>query len=187
MSENINLNPMLLSPPGPAENRESLPLAWLLEGEFPSYFKGKQIPVKTAAEKTDPKKPKEEKSSGNDLSMIQGKGEFIAKGSPARIFIMASGEMIKDTLLDPNASTPNGLFILNIIDAVNNREDIAVMRAKVQQYNPLDDIQAPTKTAIKMLNIAGLPIAVTLFGFFVLLRRVARKKRIQILFKAPSS
>jgi ABC-2 type transport system permease protein len=186
MSDNINLNPMLLSPPGPAQNRESLPLAWLLEGKFPSYFTGKQIPVKTAEDKnkTDQEKPGEEQAPGNDLSMIQGKGEFIAKGSPARIFIMASAEMIKDNILDPNDSTPNGLFVLNVIDAMNNREDIAVMRAKVQQYNPLDDIQPSTRTAIKMLNIAGLPIAVTLFGFFVLLRRVAKKKRIQMMFPA---
>ena len=187
MRDNINLNPMLLSPPGPAENRESLPLAWLLEGKFPSYFAGKQIPVKTAEEKIDQEKPGEEKAPGNDLSMIQGKGEFIAKGSPARIFIMASAEMIKDNILSPNDSTPNGLFVLNVIDAMNNREDIAVMRAKVQQYNPLDDIQPSIKTAIKMLNIAGLPIAVTLFGFFVLLRRVAKKRRIQMMFPTQAS
>ncbi len=187
MRGSINLNPMMLSPPGPAENRESLPLAWLLEGEFPSYFAGKKIPLKSAGEKAAPASSEEMKTPANDLSMIQGKGEFIEKGTRAQVFIMASAEMIKDNILDPNESSPNGLFILNVVDALNNRSDIAVMRAKVQQYNPLDDIQASTKTAIKMLNIAGLPIAVTLFGFFVLLRRHARKKRIQVMFPDQSS
>jgi len=186
MRENINLNPMFLTPPGEAQKSGSLPLAWLLEGTFSSYFKDRQIPVKTVETKPDPEKPAGESAAERDLSMIQGKGNFIAKGSPARIFIMASSEMIKDNVLDPNESTPNGLFVLNVIDALNNREDIAVMRAKVQQYNPLDDLQAPTRTAIKMLNIAGLPIAVIVFGFFVLLRRHARKKRIQMLFPARS-
>jgi ABC-2 type transport system permease protein len=187
MRENINLNPMFLAPPGPAQGQGSQPLAWLLEGEFSSYFAGRQIPVKTAEAKTNPEKPAADKSPGADLSMIQGRGDFIEKGTPARIFIMASAEMIKDNVLDPNESTPNGLFVLNVIDALNNRADIAVMRAKVQQYNPLDDIQPPTRTAIKMLNIAGLPIAVTVFGFFILLRRHARKKRIQMMFPAKSN
>ncbi len=185
MRRNINLNPMLLSPPGPGQNRESLPLAWLLEGEFPSYFAGRQIPVRKAEEKAEPEKDAAQKPSGNDLSMIQGKGEFIEKGSAARIFVMASSEMIKDNILDPSDNTPNGLFILNVIDALNDRDDIAVMRSKVQQYNPLDDLAASTKTAIKMVNIAGLPIAVIILGFLVLLRRHARKKQIQMLFPAP--
>ncbi len=182
MRENINLNPMFITPPAPAQKQGSQPLAWLLEGEFSSYFADRQIPVRTAEAKPAPKKPATDKSSGPDLSMIQGKGEFIENGAPARIFIMASSEMIKDNILDPNESTPNGLFILNMIDALNNREDIAIMRAKVQQYNPLDDIPAPTRTVIKMLNIAGLPVAVTVFGFFILWRRHARKKQIQMMF-----
>ncbi|MCP3950829.1 MAG: hypothetical protein GY697_01205, partial [Desulfobacterales bacterium] len=185
--KNINLNPMFLTPPATTQTRSSLPLAWLLQGEFSSYFKERQIPDKPAEAKTDPQNQAGDKSTGRDLSMFKGKGEFIEKGAPASIFIMAASEMIKDNILDPNESTPNGLFILNVIDALNNREDIAVMRAKVQQYNPLDDIQAPTRTAIKMLNIAGLPVAVTVFGFFILLRRHARKKQIQWMFPAKSN
>ncbi len=184
MRDSINLNPMFITPPAPAQKQGSQPLAWLLEGEFSSYFTGRQKPVKAAAAKPAPEKQADAKSPGPDLSMIQGKGEFIENGARARIFIMASSEMIRDNILDPNESTPNGLFVLNVIDALNNREDIAVMRAKVQQYNPLDDIQAPTRTVIKMLNIAGLPIVVTLFGFFILLRRHARKKQIQMMFPA---
>jgi len=188
MNENINLNPMFLSPPATAQFSGSQPLAWLLEGEFSSYFDGRQIPVKAAEAKAgDAQPPAEEKAAQRDLSMIQGKGDFVAKGARAKIFIMASSEMIKDNILDPNETSPNGLYVLNVIDALNEREDVALMRGKVQQYNPLDDIQAPTRTAIKMLNIAGLPIAVSVFGFFILLRRHARKKRIQMMFPAQSN
>jgi len=187
MSTNINLNPMFLSPPARDQFAGSQPLAWLLEGEFSSYFDGRPIPVKKAAADGDEKQPSaEDKAAQRDLSMIQGKGDFLAKGAPAKIFIMASSEMIKDSILDPNESSPNGLYVLNVIDTLNDRENIAMMRGKVQQYNPLDDIQAPTRTAIKMLNIAGLPIVVTIFGFFILLRRHARKKRIQMMFPAQS-
>jgi ABC-2 type transport system permease protein len=187
MRDNINLNPMFLTPPSPTQKEGSLPLAWLVEGKFSSYFKGRQIPVKTVKAKDAKDKPANDKPSGHDLSMIQDKGAFIEKGAPARIFIMASSEMIKDNILDPNENSPNDLFVLNVIDALNDREDIAVMRAKVQQYNPLDDLPATTRTAIKMVNVAGLPIAVIIFGLFVLLRRHGRKKRIQMMFPAKSN
>jgi ABC-type uncharacterized transport system involved in gliding motility auxiliary subunit len=188
MSNNINLNPMFLSPPAEAQFTGSQPIAWLLEGQFSSYFDGRQIPVRTGEDNSDEKElPAGEKAAQRDLSMIQGKGEFLSKGAPAKIFIMASSEMIKDNILDPNESSPNGLYVLNVIDALNDRENIAMMRGKVQRYNPLEDIQTSTRTAIKMLNIAGLPIAVTLFGFFILLRRHARRKRIQMMFPAHSS
>jgi len=42
--KNINLNPMFLSPPASDDEEQSFPLAYLVEGEFPSYFAGKPIP-----------------------------------------------------------------------------------------------------------------------------------------------
>ena len=45
MSGRINLNPMFIHPPS-ADEMQSLPLAYILEGEFPSYFAGKPIPEK---------------------------------------------------------------------------------------------------------------------------------------------
>lgn len=187
MRNNINLNPMFLSPPNEDQMSGSQPLAWLLEGQFSSYFDGRQIPVKTVAATVDEQQPTADKAAQRDLSLIQGKGEFLSESAPVKIFIMASSEMISDNILDPNETSPNGLYVLNVIDALNDREDVAMLRGKVQQYNPLDDIQAPTRTAIKMLNIAGLPIAVTIFGFFILLRRHARKKQIQTMFPGQSN
>jgi ABC-2 type transport system permease protein len=65
---------------------------------------------------------------------------------------------------------------------LNGKEDIAVMRAKVQQFNPLAETQAGTKAFVKALNIAGLPIVVIIFGFGVWFRRHSRKKHIQMMF-----
>ncbi|MBW2607937.1 MAG: GldG family protein, partial [Deltaproteobacteria bacterium] len=52
MSGQINLNPMFISPP-PADEKKSFPLAYILEGQFPSYFAGKPIPEKKAPEKNN--------------------------------------------------------------------------------------------------------------------------------------
>ena len=182
MRDNINLNPVMLAPPGPDTETASYPLAMLLEGRFASYYDGKPIPVRTAD--TGAEAPSEGK---RDLSMIQGGSAFIARGEPGKIAVLAASEMIKDNVLDPNDNSPNGVFILNLIDALNGREDVAIMRAKQQVFNPLDETTAFTKAAIKWLNIIGLPLAVICFGLIVWMRRASRRKSIQAAFATESN
>ena len=85
--------------------------------------------------------------------------------------------------MDPNGQSPNDMFIMNVLDVLNQREDIAVMRSKVQQFNPLHDVKGPAKNFVKTFNIAGLPILVVLIGLLVWLRRRARQKRIEFMFQ----
>ena len=188
MNGQINLNPMFIKPPQSSENRQSLPLAYILEGEFPSYFAGKPIPEKTSAESDSESKKEgpEEKSIEKpeiDLSKIEGEGKVLSRGRPGKIFILASSEMLKDNLLDERGRNPNTMFILNVIDFLNNREDIAIMRSKEQRFNPLNDTTAGTKTFVKSFNIAGLPVLVVLCGFLVWFQRHSRMKRIKMIFQ----
>jgi ABC-type uncharacterized transport system involved in gliding motility auxiliary subunit len=195
MSGRITLNPMFIKPPSAKEEMQSKPLAYILAGEFPSYFDGKPIPLKEIDEKApDDKKneaakqtPLNEASdtgtrSEIDISKIVTDGQFIAKGKPGKIFLMASADMLKDNVLDAGGRGPNATYMLNVIDYLNGREDIAVMRGKEQRFNPLDDTKAGTKTFVKTLNIIGLPAFVVLFGIAVWFRRHARKKNIQMMF-----
>jgi ABC-2 type transport system permease protein len=186
MSGRIDLNPMLIRPPQSGEGQGSLPLAYVLEGEFPSYFAGKPMPEKKSAEDDSGKPEKEEENAQkpeDDLSKIEGKGRVIAKGKPGKLLLVASTEMLKDNLLDPKGRSPNAAFIMNVLDFLNNREGIAVIRGKEQRFNPLYEAKAGTKTFVKSFNIAGLPVLVVLFGFFIWVRRHARKKQIQMLFE----
>ena len=187
---NINLNPMFLSPPPSNDEQRSFPLAYIIEGEFPSYFAGKPIPEKTSDEidtETNDKKENTAESAAkkteHDLSKIKGEVGFIAKGKPAKIFLMASSEMLKDNVLGSEGNSPNDMFVMNIIDALNNRENIAVMRSKVQSFNPLHDTGAMIKTFVKTFNIAGLPVLVAFLGLVVFLRRYSRKKQIKMMFQ----
>jgi ABC-type uncharacterized transport system involved in gliding motility auxiliary subunit len=192
MRDRINLNPMFLKPPPSSEEMQSYPLAYLIEGEFPSYFAGKPLPVKEVDEKkpdSDEKAENEsesktaEKPSGIDLSKIERSGQFLTKGKPGKIFLMASADMLKNNVLDAEGQSSNATFIMNVIDYLNGRENIAVMRGKEQRFNPLDDTQAATKTFVKAFNIAGLPILVVIFGLGVWFRRHSRKKHIQMMFE----
>ncbi|MBW2220191.1 MAG: GldG family protein, partial [Deltaproteobacteria bacterium] len=59
MRDRINLNPMFIKPPPSSDEMQSYPLAYLIEGEFPSYFAGKPIPVKEIAEKNSDQETEE--------------------------------------------------------------------------------------------------------------------------------
>ena len=91
--------------------------------------------------------------------------------------------MFQDNVLDSRGRVQNAEFIMNIVDYLNGREDIAVMRSKVQRINPLNDTSAATKTFIKTFNVVGLPVLVVIFGLAVWFRRHTRKKHIQMMFQ----
>ena len=91
--------------------------------------------------------------------------------------------MLKNNILDEEGKGPNATFIMNVIDTLNNRDDIAVMRSKEQQFNPLIQTEASARSIIKTFNIAGLPVLVILFGLFVWLKRHSRRKNIQMMFQ----
>ena len=86
-------------------------------------------------------------------------------------------------MLDQEGRSSNAVFVMNVLDYLNNREEIAVMRSKEQRFNPLQETEAGTKTFLKSFNIAGLPILVVIFGLFVFLKRHSRKKHILMMFQ----
>jgi len=85
--------------------------------------------------------------------------------------------------MDATGRGSNAAFIMNVVDYLNGREDIAVMRGKEQRFNPLNDTSAATKTFIKTFNIIGLPVLVIIFGLAIWFRRHSRKKHIQMIFQ----
>jgi len=188
MAAPINLNPMALRPPGRAEEMHSRPLAYLIEGAFPSFFAGKPLPVRTVEAPADGQTPTPEPAAALavDPGRIERQGQFIAKGRPGRIFVMASSDMLKDVVIDETGRGPNSVFALNVLDYLNGRESIAVMRAKEQKFNPLNETGPGAKTLIKWFAIVGLPLLVALFGAGVWFRRTARKRRIREMFASPS-
>ncbi|MFW6148042.1 MAG: Gldg family protein [Thermodesulfobacteriota bacterium] len=182
--KHINPTALFRPPPNKEEEMKSYPLAYIIEGEFPSYFAGKPVPEKTSAEE-QANKP-EEKQSGEksvDLSKIETAGKRTTKGKPGKIFVIATSEMLRDNMLDMEGKSPNAIFILNVLDYLNNREGIAELRSKEQRFNPLIEVGGGTTAFVKMFNIAGLPIFVILFGLAVWFFRHSRKKRIRMMFQ----
>jgi ABC-type uncharacterized transport system involved in gliding motility auxiliary subunit len=188
MTERITLDPMMMGSPPPAEEQTSYPLAYILEGEFPSHFAGQPIPEKPAAPETDATGAEEdagatENPTTKDLSQFESVTDRRDKGVAAKILVLGSAELLQDSVLEADGRTPNSMFIMNMIDYLNDRVDVAVMRSKEQRFNPLEDPAPTTRTLTKVFNIVGLPIVVVFFGMVVWLRRMARKKRIQAMFE----
>ena len=194
-SGKTNLNPLFMQPPQANEEFKPYPLAYLVEGEFQSYFEGKPIPARetetpeedeSAGDESADKPLAEKEAKGDaeiDLSKIESEQEFDAAGRPAKMAIVGSSALLKDNLVDQEGQSPNATFLLNIMDILNHRSDIAAMRSKTQRFNPLDETTAMTKTGVKTVNIAGLPVLVVLFGLFTWWRRRVRRKRIQMMFQ----
>jgi ABC-type uncharacterized transport system involved in gliding motility auxiliary subunit len=184
MKGRIDLNPLLLRPPGPEQERGREPLAYVLEGGFPSYFAGKPIPEKALPAEEKDEEEKEEGKAGTDLDLseILTAEATVSVGEPGKVFLMGTSEILKNNLVDKEGKSPNAQFLMNVIDSLNGREAYALMRTKSQRFNPLREIDPGTKAMIKSFNVAGLPVIVILVGLLVWLRRMSRKRMIQNMF-----
>ena len=94
----------------------------------------------------------------------------------------AAAQMLHDNMLDAQGRTTNATFLLNAIDHLNGDDAVAVMRSKQQTLNPVAQTSAFTKTFVKTVNVAGLPVLVALFGLVVMVRRNIRKKKIAQMY-----
>ncbi len=185
MTGQINLMPWMIRPPANPDEKKIIPLAYLLEGEMPSYFADKPIPEKPKeepAEEEGEDVEAEQEQPVVEKSRVRDTVNVLATGRPGRVLVVGSGDILKDNILDDQGRSPNAVFLLNSLDYLNNREDIAVMRSKNQRFNPLKDTKAATRTLVKIFNIAGIPILFILFGFYVWVRRKAKRRMIQNLF-----
>jgi ABC-type uncharacterized transport system involved in gliding motility auxiliary subunit len=202
MKDEINLNPMFISPPESSEEMDSYDLAYLLEGTFTSYFKDKPVPEKPmgeedisesdtpadAGETTDPAATDAVESDTaapeGDTPEVVAQNRILETSRPAKIFVLGCSQMLMDNMLDPEGRTTNATFILNTIDHLNGKDEIAAMRSKQQMLNPLADTTAFVRTMIKALNIAGLPVLVFVFGIGVWGTGKIRRKKIAKQFNA---
>ncbi|SMC35464.1 ABC-type uncharacterized transport system involved in gliding motility, auxiliary component [Desulfocicer vacuolatum DSM 3385] len=200
MADRIDLNPMFMSPPTQTSEMKARDLAYMVSGEFSSYFAGKPLPAKPAEEKElSPEKespsaatetaPNENNTTAPGaekdalVAKIETRNAVITKGKPGKIFVMGCASMLQDNMLDPQGQSTNAAFILNVIDHLNDQDNIAVLRSKNQTFNPLAETTPMIRGIIKLFNIAGLPILIVISGFVVLLKRRGRKRKIKLMFQ----
>ncbi len=183
MSEQISLNPMMTRPPQDPSKFRSFSLSLLLEGEFPSYFKNREIPEKPAEETEESEEESGEEITGVKPTKLSNEKTFITKGNPGKIFLTGSSELLSNSIIDETGKAPSSTFAMNLIDRLNDREAYASMRSKQQRFNPLDETSTGSRAFVKTFNIAGLPVLVILFGIIIWMRRESKKRNIQRIFE----
>ena len=184
MEGRINLMPMMIKPPESDEEKSKMDLAYIAEGKFTSYFADKDIPEPPVKEEKKDDAEGDKEVSKLIKNEFVSTSEILKTGKSARIFVIGSSEIIKNNLVDENGLSPNSTFILNILDYLNGREKTAEMRGKKQKFNPVSDTKPFTRTFIKVLNIAGLPIGFVLFGIVIWVRRNNRRRKIFAIFNS---
>ncbi len=193
MKNHIDLNPDLAHPPTDEKQFSRQTLACLLEGSFPSYFKGQPLPEKPEEKKaeTDADKVKSEDLSGakdkvlpalSKAGELSSSGDRLDQGKPGRLIVVGSADILRNNIVDEVGRTPNAQLLLNMVDYLNGRQDLAVLRTKTQSFNPLVDIDPESRSLIKGANLIGLPLLVILAGLIAWLRRSARRRKLRRMF-----
>jgi len=187
MEDNINLTPMFLNPPSADNAFSTYDLAYLLEGQFTSYFKGKPVPEKetgeTATKDEDkPEGPQPAEEPSHSIQGLKAGNRVIETSAPAKIFVLGCAQMLYDNMLDEQGRTPNATFVLNALDHLNGDDGTALLRSKQQTLNPIVQTDPLTKRIIKGFNIIGLSVLVFLSGLGVWFFRSMKKKKIAHMF-----
>jgi len=178
-----------MTPPFDDSEKKSYPLAYILEGKFKSYYADKPIPAKPEKQPAEGEDPAAQPTApptqiaANDVKITD---KLVTTGEPGKVFVIGSSFVLDNQIFNSNISQ-NMLMYLNIIDYLNNRGDYAVMRTKLQSYNPLNPTTAGFKNFTKIFNIGVLPVLFVLIGIFVFFQRKAKKARIQQLFSKSNT
>ena len=167
-------------PPG-EDVRTSFPLAYLAEGTFTSYFAEREIPERPRDEPSSQDDEEEEAQPIISAEELQAEQSFTPEGE-GRLFVVGTSAILGSGFIDVQGRNPNALLLLNLIDAMNGREDRALMRTKGRRVRPLREIEPPARTAIKTFAVAGLPALVVLAGVVVWVLGGMRRHRIRLQY-----
>ncbi len=181
MTGEVNFDPFTMSPEG-AGKLKSYTLAASLSGRFRSAFSGRDVPQ-------DPKA----KAGGAIASATRQ--DSTVKNGVTRIVAVGTSEVTRTNfLMDARkimaGVSPRGeddafsnlVFLHNIADHLNDADDIAELRSKSLEYNPVRKTSEGLRLAVKAFNFAGLPLLVVVAGLVMWRLRGMKRRRIQERF-----
>ena len=180
-----------VTPPSPNDYNQ-YSLAYLLKGEFKSYFHDKDTSKIDSKSKEDKDGDKAEVDEGKKELTINVEESKILKKSlkPGKILVVGSSRILYNNFF--NGSNPpllsSRVFWQNMIDYMSGNPSWGEMRGKSLAFNP---IQLATEDdwffkrlfansySIKLFNLIGLPIFIILVGVYFYFKRKRKKTLIQ--------
>lgn len=161
VSENIQLNPLMVQPPYDKTIKKSEALSLLAEGKFESAF-----------ENSPSQTNEKENTNANKLSANAHLSHSVL---PSRIIVVPSSLITSEQLIDENFSTPTALFVRNTIDYATGNADMCLMRTKGRERTTLDIKNPHLALLSQYFNEFGLAILVVLAGLLAWRNREKRK------------
>jgi hypothetical protein len=163
----------------PQTGTRDFPIAYILEGTFDSFFSDRPIPAKPQSEQ-----PSNGGASDSEASTIVNAANqqaFLPTGE-GKLFVMGTSTLLGSNVLDPHGEDPNALFLLNVLDYMNEYEERAGMRGKGKRISLIGETDPSHRTFVKAFNIGVIPALVALTGALVWLIGLVRKGRISRRF-----
>ncbi len=138
--------------------KSNLVLAATLQGNFTSYFAGKEKPP---------------------LPSGTVSPESTLSSSPqTRLVVVGDADLVTDQSIK---GTDNLTFFLNMVDWLSQDEALIAIRSKQVTTRPLKEVSPGTKKLVKYGNTLGLPFLVILFGVVRWQIRQRAKRKISTL------
>ncbi len=151
-------------------NKTNLPIAILLEGEFPSLFKGRVI---------------------DDL--IPNKNLFKTKSNPTKMIVVSDGDIIKNVIKSDNQTMPlsfdkyslnnfygNEEFLLNSLNYLCDDAGLMELRTREFKLRLLDkSIVENEKSFWQMFNLLTPIVFIILIGLIMYFIRIKKYKKVK--------
>jgi len=183
-----SISPYMQGVPNP-EDAEQLDLGVLLEGRFRSTFTSPVALDPPARPETDQALADFTGTPGGTSEEAGGDASFSGTRfresaiEDSRIVLIGTSALTSSQLLDPQARTPNGTMLLNIIDYINGSPGFAELRNKGLDV-PRVQIPFPSyRLMARWGNTILLPLLVLFAGLMVWFRRRRRSLRIKTYFE----
>lgn len=148
---------IIINPPAEEKfNQANLPVAYLLEGEFPSAFR----PLKTIANQM--------------VNAGLGYGNFIERSTPAKQIVISDGDMIRNYITPDGQVIPLGQnaieryifgnkdFLLNCVEYLTDNSGLMEVRAKELKLRPLDQKKVDQQRSTWQFISLAVPILILL-------------------------
>lgn len=164
VSENIQLNPMMMSPPFDKSQMKAENLAVLLEGSFTSAFE---------------KAPSAESLETGTLS---AQAHLAKSAQPGKIFVAGTSYITGPQLIDESGTEPVAMFVRNAIDYMSGNEDLCTMRTKGLSLATLSGTNTPLAYIAQYFNEFALAVLVAVAGLIVWNMRNKRRKEIRLRY-----
>lgn len=173
VSNDITLYPYYFKVP-PVNQQGQYTIAGILEGGLKSYFEGKPIP------RYDPEAVKQ---AVNAAQLHETFSTWNPKTDKAKIAVIGSSDVLKDSIVDDDGKGPNAVFARNLVDWLVGDTALIQIRNKGLSYNPPRKTSETVRNIVRAVNIACAPLLVVLAGLILWRFDTACRKKIQQSFK----